>query len=131
MDEEQIIGYEVANLAEEKGYPFTYVRTLEELVPTNLPTQSVLQKWLRDIHDIHIEPQYSRTEDYMSIEWWSYVYNKFSKNGGRNKLFPSEYGEGLGFEKALEIGLREGLRLVSIESKSRQENKNLGQSTII
>jgi hypothetical protein len=78
------------------------------------PSQSLLQKWLRDIHKIHIELQLSRNEDEEYNDWWFYLY---SNNGGRCKYFPCEIGEGLSYEEALEIGLQTALNTIVSNEK--------------
>lgn len=94
---------------------FFYDEEVEHKEPISAPTQSLLKKWLRKKHCIHIEPQFSRNRNDDGIEWWCYLYPNYDKSGGRIKLFPSEYGEGLSFEEALEIGLVEGLKLITDE----------------
>ena len=69
-----------------------------------IPTQSLLQKWLRTVHNIHIELQYSRCNNDKDIEWWFYLYPQIGK-GGRIKFFPDEIGRNLDYEQALERGL--------------------------
>lgn len=80
------------------------------------PTQSLLQKWLREVHKIHIEPQYSwlldkdkKTRD--DVVWWYYIYPNYP-HGIRSKTFSSEIGEPSTYEEALEIGLQEALKLI-------------------
>lgn len=71
----------------------------------SIPTQSLLQKWLREIHNIHIlvDFDYSKkcfnyhiwwlkTSTYWDDQWW-YINSKT-------------------YEEGLEIGLQEGLKLI-------------------
>ena len=72
---EQLISFDTAVLAKEKGFDFSevkirdsntleiadnvearldYFETMEESNLIQLPTQSLLQKWLRDEHDIRV-----------------------------------------------------------------------------
>ena len=57
MTHEEICTYEVAKLAKEKGFdvptPKNYRHEREETC--NAPTQSLLQRWLREEKNIHIE----------------------------------------------------------------------------
>lgn len=65
------------------------------------PTQSLLQKWLREIHEIHIYSEISET----GYLWFI----KFDHNRCRimnsTKIFNS-------YERALEIGLQKALKLI-------------------
>lgn len=65
------------------------------------PTQSLLQKWLRDVHriDIHCECNYER-------DLWTFGYRK---KGYNYNHYPLEYNT---YEEALEIGLQEALKLI-------------------
>lgn len=118
--QENLITFETAKLAKEKGYKNHDCKKYDSdglhaiygfvSKGTAAPTQSLLQKWLRDIHKIHIEPQLSRNSQEEYKDWWFYLYPNLS--GGRIKFFPSEIGEGLSYEKALEIGLQEALKLI-------------------
>lgn len=72
------------------------------------PTQSLLQRWLREIHNIHL------------VCWWYDKENKFYTELGRKeidiirvqtgditKLFDT-------YEQALEAGLQKGLKLIKL-----------------
>lgn len=65
------------------------------------PTQSLLQKWLRDIHriDVHCECNYER-------DLWTFGYRK---KGYNYNHYPLEYNT---YEEALEVGLQEALKLI-------------------
>lgn len=67
------------------------------------PTQSILQRWLREKHDIILEINYSE------CEWWQWII--ISKNiwiQGTNKTDDVD----LTYEQALEAGLYEALQLI-------------------
>jgi hypothetical protein len=73
---EETIKFETAKLAEEKGYKFEYIG--DTLV--SVPTQSALQKWLRETHNIHITINfYTHVEIQMPVwEFWiSSLHNGF------------------------------------------------------
>lgn len=134
---DKLVSTEVANLARQKG--FTNVQTfLKEVVKhyvdsggnkTNntytkveyvtgevVPTQSLLQKWLRDVHniDVHAQPYVmtnSEGDYYIADE--SYGYFVF-KDG----TFMTDGTDCLDFESALEEGLREGLQLLQWEKEN-------------
>lgn len=134
--EEELIKFDTAKLAKEEGCEielftddYEYENEYGETVvcnydPTNrldeekfnvrrvvLCTQSLLQKWLRDTHSIHVEVQsyhslgvdnpYSVTIEYVlpgSGDWW---YFEFERESDFNT-----------YEEALEEGLRESLSLI-------------------
>lgn len=142
---ENLIAFETAKLAKEKefGYDFggtEYVPSFyceednnETLCESEMqqedacrcdyylrPTQSLLQKWLREKHKIHIwvEPQRGNNPSYMLS-----IYN----SNNNEEYFMADYGflEGSeqyedsadymwynSYEEALEIGLQEALKLI-------------------
>lgn len=75
------------------------------------PTQSLLQKWLREVHGIHInigsfhclgkEKPFSLSIDYKEDSIWTYA--EFDETDFNT------------YEEALERGLQEGLELIKIE----------------
>ena len=72
-------------------------------------TQSLLQKWLREVHNIHIEVNIDILEN-----WYFTAYNLSNK---RCSEIPEIYEKGKDFkgttyEEALEIGLQEALKLI-------------------
>ena len=129
---ETLVSSEIAKLAYEKGFNLNdkgyyvpmycvdgelikeklgYQKELPETFEKGFiiaPTQSLLQKWLREIHSIHVCVDISLLK-----EWYVNIYNIKNK--------PSEFGqiyEVLNevrlktYEEALEIGLQEGLKLI-------------------
>jgi hypothetical protein len=137
---EQLIAYETAILAKEKGFDILIQHTVDgknrvyylesgeisKMIDTNMienwnddnkfplvcsaPTQSLLQRWLREVHNIHV------------CTYWDYSYSN------ERDLYYTEirYKDDLGFrvdkfvkdnnfrsyEESLEIGLQEGLKLI-------------------
>lgn len=68
------------------------------------PTQSLLQKWIREVHNIHI------TITSISQESWQYHITKPGDSLGKN------YNEDFyNYEEALEEGLYEALKLIKNE----------------
>ena len=65
------------------------------------PTQSLLQKWLREKHDIHI------TITSISQESWQYHIQK-----PKDKLGDNYEEDFENYEEALEVGLQEALKLI-------------------
>ena len=115
---EELILFETAKLAYEKGFDIECERYFNEdgemwtynnwgsgLSNKSLfrPSQSLLQRWLREEHEIHIEPSPDEVHDW---QWDLYdlsgnVLNEFWREGLKS------------YEEALEKGLQEALKLVS------------------
>lgn len=110
--EEQLISFETAKLAKEVGFPqyregVYYTKDKEHCLvgwgfdnirEYSAPTQSLLQKWLREVHNI----------DVYCIPWVyenKRVYDFFINYEGESRAYSS-------YEKALEIGLQEALKLI-------------------
>ena len=101
--EDTLISFETAKLAKEKGFNFIYIID-NELTKHSLITQSLLAKWLREVHNIHlaVEPETFNPEtDYISEI--IILPRKFLKYRGKT------------YEEALEIALKCGLKLVEDE----------------
>lgn len=135
---EQIINFETAIVAKEKGLPQihglkVYSERLEhtldcgrggevffENLPPRLldikpkeeefekihcvaPTQSELQRWLREVHEIYVIPP-------VDIETKKYSWELY--NFSTNESKTSGWSEFETYEEALELGLIEGLKLI-------------------
>lgn len=115
---EEIISFETAKSAKEKGFNevcnscydingkvyhgMNHKNDLGENV-FSAPTQSLLQKWIREVHNI-----------YVNIEYWNAISNnhKYKINYFReinNTIFGNFYKS---YEEALEKGLQEALKLI-------------------
>ena len=144
--EEQLVGFETAKLAKEKGFNYTtscgYTEesdiyrpfywesyceanrivlkedSLDEYVPYLAPTQALLQRWLREVHNIDvvlIPERYSDGVNYLvqAQKWDLSVDPSTSPNfivegcGWFN-----DNGEYPTYERALEKGLQEGLKII-------------------
>jgi hypothetical protein len=126
---DQLISFETAKLAKEKGFNQNPYKTANAYGPefTNgssiklrsssyfititavAPTQSLLQKWLREKHDIHI---------IVKVFWDSKTNNRtyaadIYKIG--DKPIMRKRKVELTYEEALEQGLQEALKLVTIK----------------
>lgn len=139
--EEQLVSFETAKLAKEKGFNLnvfffyevsTEVRPTDENIPEynvdngdkyegwlnyndneysiSAPTQSLLQKWLREKQNIVVEVQYL----FQSKEFMFKIFvndneplNSFTLLGGLIK------GSFKTYEDALEKGLQEALKLIN------------------
>lgn len=98
--EEKLISFKTAQLAKEKGCELSLYIPSDNIDGADiLCTQSLLQKWLREKHNVHIWV--------FPLSLNNYQYNYF-KDGG--------YTFGVSghttYEEALEIGLRQGLTLI-------------------
>ena len=125
--EEQIVNLETAKLAKEKGFDCNTGKSYmsngiifeHEIVKHDkhfpfAPTQSLLQKWLREVHKIDAQA-YATASGYAAVIEKSYFTDDVS--GGTlisnlNHRGPSDSGQWETYEKALEYGLQEALKLV-------------------
>ena len=101
---EQLISFKTAKLAKEKGCELKGV--IYEDGGVSLCTQSLLQKWLREEHNLHIEVCSGKGHYYV-------------KHGGIEDMLLQELeilnGKKIKFktyEEALEKGLQEALKLI-------------------
>jgi len=135
---DQLISFETAKLAEEKGFNIPcplYFRengstTTETAMKTSLegidyyaqPTQSLLQKWLREVHDIHVYVNYYS----FAVRESNGYYYHFGKSVRNVQLM--YYGKYNTYEEALEIGLQGALKL--IKTMKREELYKKGDLVI-
>jgi|688.fasta_scaffold1560923_1 hypothetical protein len=129
--QEELITFETAKLAKEKGFDeICYylhhplygvvdnskyhknsklnVSDKDKTEYVTAPTQSLLQKWLREVHNIHPEIHN------LSIKWWLNLKEIDSDNAA---LFISDNYNS--YEEALEIGLQEALKLIEIVKEKK------------
>lgn len=95
--EEQLISFETAILAKEKKFNISCRYCTCNNV--QLPTQSLLQKWLREVHNIevYVTPVKEITNDFKYYQWMIHTIS---------------FGIHDTYEKALEAGLIEALKLI-------------------
>ena len=122
---EELIKRSTALFAKSKGFNFFYSENLSE--PRLLCTQGLLQKWLREEHDIHVEvlPRYHpiklKTENILYS--WAISRKPFDVLSGHDENL--DYWIGLGnktpdifyhiantYEEALEFAIYESLKLI-------------------
>lgn len=144
---DELIGFEVARLAKEKGFnvPTLYCFLLDgseqfssgdegdyALYNHNLwdyysrPTQTLLARWLREVHKIHVHPvlqcefyHYADDEDFIE---YGYLLNDLRNpnpsndvtpyNNGIDCFYVNQEGKYWTYEESLEEGLKEGLKLI-------------------
>ena len=115
---EQLIKFETAKLAKEKGFDwevidgftlegkpipfanFGYYNWNEEIRDISQSTQSLLQKWLREIHDIHL---------LNSFQFEQHVFRVVTNIAFSNPINTHRYSS---YEEALEIALKIALKLI-------------------
>jgi len=135
--QEQLVSFETAKLAKEKGFNlmvttgYVFDSTDEEwiLIGENspsfinnredglaAPTQSLLQKWLREVHNLYVNPI-----EYITPQSKSVMYelsSKFYDNASvrlRETLSTKQeslFGLHNSYEECLEYGLFEALKLI-------------------
>ena len=113
--EEQLISFETAKLAKEKGFnirPDVYTsfepngdsygcnKYEEEIIA---PTQSLLQKWLRELTKKHIVIVELSVDEKYKVNVWDGMCTEF--RSWRDKDFNN-------YEDALELGLQQALKLI-------------------
>ena len=147
--EEQLISFETAKLAKEKGFGGKGLTTLNGYfrngilcnIPCNnqsdfchedefsAPTQSVLQKWLRDKHNIEVgvfrytyEGGVYKGKCYMwAVDQYDDKYDGEMPESSEHWLLNERQANGYDFktwEEALEQGLLEALKLIPNEKGS-------------
>ena len=75
------------------------------------PRQEEVQKWLREIHKIHVEPMYDCNQNIYNCHF--VVYYKGENNSPRWEEYTRFYHVN-SYEQALEMGLKEALALIKI-----------------
>jgi len=128
MNLEQLISFETAKLAKEKGFnitnrnsydentglmlpldPYGHCYALEGTCPA--PTQSLLQKWLRDREEniIIVIPMRDFHRNYNG--WYYEVFTQLTKKDKPVLMISSDENFDT-YEEALEKGLQEALKLI-------------------
>jgi hypothetical protein len=127
---DQIISFQTAILANEKGFNIE-TGELNYMLEGDLTgkrgasincskyvkssTQSLLQKWLREVHNIYVDSYHDLTADGKNIQYytsWGFLQQK-DNNGNQNMNgWYDEYNDWKTYEEALEFGLQEALKLI-------------------
>ena len=114
--EEQLIKLETANLAKEKGFKKGIHHNGLGQYYTNT-TQSLLQKWLREVHKIYVASYHDLNPIHDGIIYytnWGYINDPSDKKLAYNPL--GSYDESTSwrtYEDALEFGLQAALKLIN------------------
>jgi len=135
---EEVVSFATAKLAKEKG--FWYDGRTNDWLSTTLPyhdngtrpidfsykgelwsapTQTLLQKWLREKWNILVEVNY-RTFAVKGCNGYFYMcsskkYHTMNNYFGKNIFKPFDT-----YEEALEVGLQQGLKLIIINKKAKK-----------
>jgi len=102
---EELISWKTAKLGESIGYPF-------KTIP-NVPTQSLLQRWLREVHKIEIDIRPCFT--CYDIDVWKNKGYDDEKDLDDDRDYKGTFNT---YESALEQGLYEALKLVVKNERS-------------
>lgn len=122
---EQLITFETAKLAKEKGLPqlnngIYYTKDkehclvgwgIDNLREYSAPTQSLLQKWLREVHKVNIGLTFHQSNG-SDI---SYDYCIHFPYGSQTTVTNWTQNNFVSYEEALEEGLQEVLKLIKDE----------------
>lgn len=108
---EQLVNFDTALLAKEKGFNiacnYRYNKfgrlTINNDFTCQAPTQSLLQKWLRHVHKIHVSPIFIGPDT-----------NKYQcridiENSGKSAIYSKWFTS---YEECLDAGLQEALKLI-------------------
>lgn len=128
---ETLITFETAKLAKEKGYPQTAGKMFDngKLKKVSLslghpsdykdrfysaPTQSLLQKWLREVHNIIVQPKYEHILSCScDIDCRLELFRINNDRGSCSPIHTQYINTGFDtYEQALEAGLQEALKLI-------------------
>ena len=142
--EEELISFETAKLAKEKGFDEKVYREYDksgylrctsksadvvlgpydELLKSTeypAPTQSLLQRWLREVHNCFIDILPHRDGDSKNKQWeskkdvfWTVEVDYYGKNFEIELTDDSDFTQHFNktYEEALEIGLYQALKLI-------------------
>jgi len=122
--EEQKVMFEIAKLAKEKGFddyyrdcydqqgiiiPLFRQAALIETVFCSAPTQSLLQRWLREVHNIYVNSDYY--QGYPEVRFYYDIKILIDDNYNGNQDSDDAIYT---YEQAMELGLQEALKLIEI-----------------
>ena len=142
---EPLVNFKTAKLAKKKGFPQTFLHSqyinlkkgewklysstdADELdnsigiggnIRCSAPTQSLLQKWLREKHSIHVTPKlndplakrFDEAAGKVFKQWKWYMYTNINDSDLIYEFFSSSNNFNT-FEEAFEEGLLEALKLI-------------------
>ena len=135
--EETLIGFETSKLAKEKGFdiyqPTQYSQRVNPTTKYNYslnqwklfgnelyaaPTQSLLQRWLREEHFLYVEPKRSHFDGYLGIAVFkcNVVDGNYDDVKGKSYIIRTEEHmlDFNTYEDALEMGLFRALQFIGV-----------------
>ena len=75
------------------------------------PTLSLLQKWVREVHKVHIVVDWEGAEpDELSRNEWAYYYGNWGNGNPYSEQYKSEFNT---YEEALEAGLLQYIKTIN------------------
>jgi len=114
---DELVSFETAKLAKEKGFdiyqPYRYddekriYHGRDQTFNINAPTQSLLQKWLREVHNIHIQVHFINNSYLLKIKYFEK--ESIVDFNIKNYRYKTRYKT---YEEALEVALLEALKLI-------------------
>ena len=118
--EEQLVSFETAKLANEKGFfEWTQHRYNKKGLfneskswSISAPTQSLLQKWLREVHNLHIEILPFFQDSLFGYNVCVYKTQRERIEYELNEINNPIHCDYKTYEEALEEGLQEALKLI-------------------
>lgn len=101
--EEQLISFNVAKLAKEKNCDLVRIIPEDQFNGRDIlsPTQSLLQRWLRDKHNIHLDVWYNSLTEKYRLETIHHNNNEYEFDEPENN-----------YEIILEMALEKALLLI-------------------
>lgn len=121
---EELIKFQTAELAKEKGFDWVCEKFYHRdgfldkdwmgknwnktISGISAPNQSILQRWLREVHLLHI----SLDSSPKGYGVWIYKLNKPLQYGNEHEAFPAGNRRFLSYENALEKGLQKALEMI-------------------
>lgn len=121
-DEPDLYHYE-----EVRGSGFAYLRENKEDFEYSAPTQSLLQKWLREVHNLRVFCTFETIDDSETAWVWNIVSDNEKGKGKKKDTWDfydriTSFDEGRmrwynEYEDALEDGLFEALKLIPQKTK--------------
>jgi hypothetical protein len=132
---DRLISFETAKLAKEKGFvngsmqdyrpesgltgivapdgvPHLHKNNNMQRFVYEAPTQSLLQKWLREVHSLHVAPDlYAHSDGFLRWQPVCRRTNNTINNCFLNLIIIKKFKDT--YEEALEVGLQEALKLIN------------------
>jgi hypothetical protein len=81
------------------------------------PTQGLLQKWLREVHNIYVDASHDLSADGKYINYytsWGFMRQLDNEGNLNANRWYDEYSDWRTYEEALEFGLAEALKMITV-----------------